>query len=381
MKSDAYGGGGVSFVLFVLLFVLSACGLRESLPPDRHSPTPLSIKTPYYFGKNFEIPADNPTTVEGVALGRMLFYEPRLSGNNTQSCAGCHRQEKAFTDGMRFSLGIDGKKGRKNTMMLANLLWSKRFFWNGRSPSLEHQALIPIQDTLEMHETLDNVVAKLQADSQYPALFAAAFGSDSVSATHIAKALAQFQRTLISDDSPYDRYLKGQYQPTPQEKMGMKLFQTHPLPGVGLRGGNCGDCHLGASTAGDVNGFQGFHNNGLDNDTEMKKGLQKVTGKPFDRGKFKAPSLRNIALTAPYMHDGRFATLEDVLEHYDTHIKTSQTLDPLILEASNKPIIKGEPVKLHLTSEEKAAIIAFLNMLTDSTFIRNKAFSNPFTQK
>ncbi len=356
-----------------------ACSLQEEAAPNTaYNPTPYPLNTPYYFGRTAEIPADNPTTVEGVELGRMLFYEKRLSGDNTQSCASCHKQSKAFADGRQFSVGIAGLEGTKNAMSLANLLWSSRFFWDGRSDSLEAQALIPIEDPIEMHETLENAVAKLQAAPEYPPRFFAAFGTDSVSAEHIGKALAQFQRTLISANSRYDQYLRGEYTPTPLELQGMTLFQTHPVAETGLRGGNCGDCHLGPLTSGELRDFQGFHNNGLDPDAYLKPGLEAVTGNPFDRGKFKAPTLRNIALTAPYMHDGRFNTLEEVLEHYNEHVQFSQTLDPLIIEASNEIVVEGEPIKLHLTDREKEAILAFLHMLTDSSFIENEAFSNPF---
>ncbi len=366
-------------IVGVVLLGMYACASSDSIEPEQpFAPVPYPLKTPYYFGNNFQIPEENPTTVEGVALGRMLFYEKRLSGNNTQSCASCHQQAKAFTDNKQFSKGIEGALGVKNAMSLSNLLWTKRFFWDGRSSSLEEQALIPIQDPLEMHETLENAVAKLQADADYPNKFRLAFGSDSVTAENIGKALAQFQRTLISDNSRYDQYLRGEYQPTEQEQLGLSMFQTHPIPEIGLRGGNCGDCHVGAMLSGELTAFQGFHNNGLDTDETLKSGLQNVTGNPFDKGKFKAPTLRNIALTAPYMHDGRFNTLEEVLEHYNEHVQRSQTLDPLIIEASNEIVINGASIQLHLTHTEKEAIIAFLNMLTDSSFIQNEAFSNPF---
>jgi cytochrome c peroxidase len=339
-----------------------------SRPSDETGP--YELHTPRYFG-DYQLPAGNPLTKEGVALGRMLFYEKMLSNNNTISCASCHQQAKAFTDGNAFSKGSEGLPGKRSTMSLVNLLWNKRFFWDGRSTSLEEQALIPIQDPLEMHQTLDGAVAKLQNSALYPPKFKLVFGAETITAQNIAKALAQFQRTLVSANSRYDQYLNKTYQPTPQELNGEALFMTHPVAGR-VRGGNCGDCHGGFLTT-----LGNFHNNGLDTETQ-DKGLEKVTGRPADRGKFRAPSLRNIALTAPYMHDGRFATLEEVLDHYNDHIRTSETLDPLILEASNEPVVPGEPVRLHLTAKEKKDIIAFLHMLTDSTFITDKRFSDPF---
>jgi len=156
------------------------------------------------------------------------------------------------------------------------------------------------------------------------------------------------------------------------------LFFTHPEPSNSIRGGNCGDCHVNILTSGVNDNFEGFKNNGLDDDSGLEEGLASVTGIPSDKGKFKVPSLRNIALTAPYMHDGRFATLEEVLDHYNEGIKRSETLDPLILEASNESIDPNEDIKLHLTNEEKEAIIAFLHTLTDYSFITNEKFSDPF---
>lgn len=348
--------------------------ISESTPQNQ----PYELETPYYFSNNYEIPEDNPTTVAGVELGRMLFYEPLLSGNNQQSCASCHRQENAFAEPRPVSIGTRGQVGTRNSMSLSNLLWVKRFFWDGRAETLEEQALDPITNPVEMDESLSNAIAELQATDRYPELFERAFGNETITAENLAKALSQFERTLISSNSKYDQYLRGEYEPTDLELQGIELFFTHPVPEIGLRGGNCGDCHVGPLVAGEITEFQGFHNNGLDTDEDLKEGLQRVTGNAFDRGKFRAPSLRNIALTAPYMHDGRFQTLEEVIEHYDAHVQRSQTLDPLIIEASNEVRTPGDPVLLHLTSEEKEAILAFLHMLTDETFIRDERFSNPF---
>ncbi len=365
-------------ILFIFSALLIACDSTEE--PSVSFPTAfdLEAEVPFYFGSNFEIPEDNPMTVEGIALGRMLFYEKKLSGDNSMSCGTCHQQSKAFTDGERFSKGIDGSLGRFNAMSLTNLLWNQKFFWNGRSTSLEEQALIPIEDPIEMHQSLDAAVAKLQNTPEYPEMFKKAFGDEIITAENIGKAIAQFERTLISSNSKYDQFLKGEYTPTALEQRGIDLFFTHPIAQAGLRGGNCGDCHTNVLTSGDLNGFNGFHNNGLDEDATLRDGLKTVTGKDADKGKFKAPTLRNIALTAPYMHDGRFNTLEEVLEHYDQHIRTSNTLDPLIIEASNEIRSPGDPVKLFLTPDEKEAIIAFMNMLTDEEFITNPKFSDPF---
>jgi cytochrome c peroxidase len=366
--------------LVFLTFVFSACDKgkdAEVEPKDR----PYEVSIPEQFSRNFDITSANQLTVAGVELGRMLFYEKKLSGNNTMSCASCHKQERAFADGNAFSVGIDGKPGRKNSMSIANVLWENRFFWDGRAGSLESQAVIPIQDTLEMHENLGNAIAELQASPLYPPKFKLAFGSNIITADHVANALSQFQRTLISSNSKFDQYLKGVYTPTEQELRGIQLFRTHPDPLNKIRGGNCGDCHLGALLNGDQDGLFGFHNNGLDDDAHLSEGVMAVTGNLEDKGKFKVPTLRNIALTAPYMHDGRFNTLAEVLDHYNDHISQSKTLDPLITSASNEIQKPGDnSIKLYLTEQEKLDIIAFLNMLTDEEFTKDKRFANPFDE-
>lgn len=372
---------GLAWLL--MLFLSVSCnknGIGEDPQADFNAPLrPYNLQIPDYFSRNFRIPDDNPLTEQGVELGRMLFYDTRLSSDNSISCASCHRQSAAFADNNRFSKGVEGRIGTRNSMSLANLLWVNRFFWDGRAASLEQQALVPIGHPDEMNLPPDEAAAKLQKIPEYPPRFKQVFGSEQITPLNIAKALAQFQRTLISANSRYDRYLRGEYRPNSLELQGMQLFFTHPIPEIGLRGGNCGDCHIGPLVQGDPTGFRGFHNNGLDTDAALAPGLQNVTGNPNDRGKFRAVSLRNIALTAPYMHDGRFKTLEEVLEHYDQHIQMSSTLDPLIIEASNEIRHDNDaPVKLYLTPQEKRAILAFLNMLTDSTFIQDERFSNPF---
>lgn len=363
----------LSQLFIAFLFLLSACdsGVEELEKP-------FSFEVPYYFGTNYSIPDDNTISEEKVELGRFLFYEKQLSADGTVSCGSCHQQGKAFTDGRALALGVGGKISPFNSMSLSNLLFVKHFFWNGRSPSLENQSLEPIENPLEMNLSLEEAVNRLQNDSRYPPLFKAAFGSEEINTDRIAKAISTFERTLISSDSKYDRYLLGEEELTEQEERGMHLFFTHPEPSIGLRGGNCGDCHVGVLLAGETFGLNGFHNNGLDTDDNLKPGLMSVTGDAFDKGKFRAPSLRNIELTAPYMHDGRFATLEEVLEHYNDHIQLSETLDPLIQEASNQPIFTGDPIKLYLSEQEKEDIIAFLKTLTDHEFISNPAFSDPF---
>ncbi|NJO86889.1 MAG: cytochrome-c peroxidase [Lewinella sp.] len=254
-------------------------------------------------------------------------------------------------------------------MALVNLLWVDKFFWDGRSPSLEDQARQPIEDPTEMNLPIAQAAAKLQGIGIYPPQFEKAFGSSTITPENIQKALAQFERTLISENSKFDQFLKEQYRPTEQEMRGIRLFQTHPVWQVNLRGGNCGDCH----GAGALTTLNTFHNNGLET-TPSDLGRELITGNLSDRGKMRAPSLRNIALTAPYMHDGRFKTLKDVLDHYNEHIQNGPYLDILIKEASNL----GDNQPLGLTEQEKADILVFLDMLTDSTFVTDKRFSDPF---
>ncbi len=363
MKNNA-----LAFIVFIclgMLVCLGGCGQQYD------SPNPLSgsplIDAPAYFG-TYKVPEDNQTTEAGVELGRMLFYEKMLSADNTLSCASCHKQEHAFSDERTFSIGVDGKPGKRQSMSLANLVWQTQFFWDGRVSTLEKQALFPIQDSLEMHQPLDKMVGKLQASANYPVKFMNAFGTDQITAELVAKALAQFERTLVSSNSRYDKFIRKEYVLSAQERNGMVLFQTHPTPENGLRGGNCGDCHGG----GYLTFLNGFHNNGLDA-SPSDPGLGGFTKAAFDNGKFKVPTLRNIAMTAPYMHDGRFNSLEEVLDHYNEHVQNSATLDPN-MSASNK--VNGK--SLGLTAQEKADIIAFLKTLSDSTFIQNPKFASPF---
>jgi cytochrome c peroxidase len=354
--------------------VLAGCDAR------RREPTPLSgFTAPFVFGR-FEVPADNPLTEEAVELGRRLFYDPRVSGSNTVSCATCHVQQLAFTDGRRTSIGVSGKPLAFNSMSLANLSWGpQHFFWNGRAASLEEQALVPIQHPDEMAQDLDELVAELSADPDYRALFRTAYGE--IDATTIARALASFERTMVSSNSRYDRFLRGEITLDAQEELGRKLFMAHPDTKVSLRGGNCIDCHSQFLTAGFSTRHDGFSNNGLDDEAHLQPGLQEVTGKAAHRGLFKVPSLRNVALTAPYMHDGRFDTLEQVLEHYDSGIRQSSTLSPLIVEADNLGAGAEGRISLHLTAAERAAIIAFLHALTDPDFVSAERFSDPFARR
>ncbi|AFM04693.1 cytochrome c peroxidase [Bernardetia litoralis DSM 6794] len=363
-------------VLF-LLISLSSCSEKENPEPETELTGIYPVEELLYFGDK-NLPTDNITTYEGIELGRKLFYDKRLSSDGTVSCATCHKQELAFTDGKAKSIGVNNAEMSVSAMSLVNLTWNNRLTWDGKSQTLEEQAFLPMENHLEMNQDADITAQILSATDEYPVLFEAAFGSEEITPQKITKALAQFERTLISNNSKYDKYLRGEYQATESELRGIQLFFTHPEAEQGIRGGNCGDCHLGSLTSGSTLGFEGLHNNGLDNDENLEEGLFSVTQNSYDKGKFRTPSLRNIALTAPYMHDGRFQTLEEVIEHYDVGVQKSQTLSTLITAASNDFITdpNGE-VRLALTEQEKQDIIAFLEMLTDEDFITNPAFSEP----
>lgn len=319
---------------------------------------PFPLDYPAYFGNRYFIPPDNPTTRQGVLLGRTLFYEPLLSSNGKISCASCHRQERAFTDGRRFSIGVDGVATKRNSMSLANLLWVRNLFWDGRSRSLEEQAHVPMLDVHEMNQSAELSAGKLRGDRHYQKLFAAAFGNDSITGDRIAKALAQFERTLISAKAPYDDYLTDAYAPRPDEQRGMDLFMGRNVSSTRV---NCVHCHGSPRLMVEL-----FHNNGLDTDP-ADYGREDFTRDKGDRGRFRVPTLRNIAVTAPYMHDGRFATLREVLDHYSDHIQSSATLSSFIPDSTDGNGRRG----LLLNDGQKEDIIAFLGLLTDSTFLTN----------
>jgi cytochrome c peroxidase len=363
----------------LLAAVLVALAAGRHKPPSRVA-TPLTdFSAPFVFGR-FNVPADNPLTKEAVALGRRLFYDPNLSANGKVACSTCHIQRLAFTDGLKTSVGVSGKPLSFNSMTLANLMWGpQHFFWNGRTTTLEEQVLTPLQHADEMGQDLGRLVAQLSADATYRKLFQTAYGE--ISSAAIARALASFERTLVSSNSRYDQFLRGELSLEPQEELGRKLFMAHPDVKASLRGANCIDCHSQFLTGGASARYDGFSNNGLDDEAHLQPGLEAVSGKLAHRGMFKVPSLRNIALTAPYMHDGRFDTLEQVLDHYDNGIRSSTTLSPLIVEADNQDAVVAGRISLHLTATEKAALIAFLHTLTDREFVTAERFSDPFEHK
>ena len=300
------------------------------------------------------LPPDNPLSNEGVALGLRLFHEPRLSVNNSQSCASCHLQRAALADPRKLSIGAKGDVGKRNAMPLFNLGWASDFFWDGRAKSLREQVIMPIQDPHEMAETLDNVIKKLEGDPSYLEGFERAFGEPGITSPKLALALEQHLLTLVSQDSKYDRAVRMLEKFSPQEQRGLELFLTEFDPARGMRGADCFHCHGGTLFTSNR-----YADNGLDLDP-ADPGRMAVTGKASDRGKFKIPSLRNIALSAPYMHDGRFSTLEEVVDHYSTGVKRSPNLDPNIGKHPDEGI--------QLSEADKKALVAFLKTLTDDKF-------------
>ena len=316
--------------------------------------------TPYRFtfSRFFpqpDLPRDNPLTVEGVALGGKLFFDRRLSADDTESCATCHNPHLAFSQPRRFSRGIDGDIGPRNAMALENLAWKSSFFWDGRASSLREQALQPIQNPIEMHEPLTTLVAKISADADYHRLFANAFGSTKITTDHIARAIEQFLLVQTSFDSKFDHVMNGTAKFTDEEARGFILFNTEYDPYHGQYGADCFHCH-----GGPLFQSQSFANNGLDS-TFRDLGRYNVTKRAGDEGKFAVPSLRNVAVTAPYMHDGRFQTLEQVVEHYCTGTKRSPTLDPNLAKHPDG----GVP----LSAADKKALVAFLKTLTDEKYL------------
>lgn len=366
------------FILFFAMVSLGAESCREDddttcttcpnndIITGDYNPQPFAITVPSWLPP-VPVPPDNLLTTDGVALGRMLFYDPILSSDSTLSCASCHKQERAFTDGLAVSTGVLGISGKRSAMSLANLAYNTRgFFWDGRTGSLETQALIPVEDHIEMNENWDNVVQKFRNHATYPALFRKAFGIElksQITKELAAKALAQFQRTLISGNSRYDQIIWAQQGwLTDQEQRGLELFFIEFAGTVQHPG--CSHCHFNPLFT-DNN----FRQNGLEDVPDLLSfpdpGRGAISGIANDNGKFRVPTLRNIELTAPYMHDGRFATLEQVLDHYATGGHGVSNEDPNIF-----PFV--------LDAQQKEDLIAFLKTLTDQTFVTNPNFSNPF---
>jgi cytochrome c peroxidase len=350
-----------SFIILVIAFLVVACKKDKTVNPTQwvYDPTTYNMVLPTGFPP-MAIPSDNQLTVEGVELGRHLFYEKKMSSTLTQACADCHFPQKAFSDTMQFSQGVTGAFGNRQSMVLQNLGYANDFFWDGRAPTLEDQIFGPVVNPIEMNDTWPNVESKLQADTMYQRMFFEAFGIEAIDSVHVSKAVAQFLRTLVSGNSRWDKWSRFELMLTPDEIAGYDLFKD-------LLGADCFHCHPHSSR---LFTDHSYSNNGLDL-TFLDNGLGDVTGASTDNGKFKVPTLRNIEYSAPYMHDGRFATLDDVIDHYSDNIEpASPNISPSIEFAAGGGVA--------LTPTEKMQVKAFLLSLSDPEFINNPAFSNPF---
>ncbi|MEO6302888.1 MAG: cytochrome c peroxidase [Bacteroidia bacterium] len=334
---------------------------------------PFIKDKPYIFPEINYFPvmpvsASNSVTINGVELGRYLFYDPILSFDSSISCASCHKQEFAFSDSPnQFSKGIYQQLQNRNTMPLFNLAWYPNLFWDGRAETIEQQVFHPVRDKKEMSINWKEAEKKIKRNKFYKKLFNKTFGKIEIDSNLISKAIAQFERTLISYNAKYDKVLRHEAKFTMEELEGLELLND-------MTKGNCLHCHTtdanGLGTTGE------FSNNGLDevsNSLDFKDiGRAKTTKKDVDIGKFKIPSLRNLLFTAPYMHDGRFKTLEEIVNFYSEGLKISPTIDSKMEFAHNR----GSK----FTNLEKKKIIAFLKTLSDSSFIKDKRFSNPFSK-
>ncbi|HRO42591.1 MAG TPA: cytochrome c peroxidase [Flavipsychrobacter sp.] len=352
--------GLVLLTVATLIIALHACKKEEPTPAKIYDPTPLTVEVPAFvktYVGDMPIPADNPMTEEGVALGRILFYEKMLSNDRSMNCATCHKQENAFDDPRPFSQGTNGAFGDRNAMAIINVGWDKIFFWDGRRNTLEGQAHDPVTNPIEMANTWPEVVSRLQNSAKYPDLFFKAFGTTTIDSNLVTKAIAQFERTMVSFNSKFDKYFyqKDSTVFTEQEKRGLTLFSGKAM---------CNMCHLTNTLFTD----RDIRNNGLDVNP-VDGGLMKFTGNPSDKGKFKVPTLRNIEVTAPYMHDSRFTTLEQVVEFYSSGVKpNSPNLDEHMPDFGSG---------LNLNTQEKADLVAFLKTLSDQTFLTDPKFSDP----
>ena len=365
----------IAYIVFVLV-AISACRDKDEMPCDVptgcDSYAPIgenyNLNLPFYAPEPL-IPTDNPMKVNSVILGRHLFWDKRLSGDNTMSCGTCHSPSTAFSDSSPTSVGIDGIFGTRNAMALVNLVFQPIVMWDGRQPDLEAQSGAPVEDPIEMHETWSNVISKLETDTMYQRMFTDAYGSQCMDKERATKSIAQFVRTMNSFNAKYDRVIYGPEQFTSLEQLGLDIWNDEggspPAVPMGQEGADCFHCHSLATEI--FTDFQ-FHNNGLDSVfTDLGQGG--ITGNPNQYGRFKTPTLRNIEYSAPYMHDGRFNTLEEVVEHYNSGGHPSATVDPFM-----KFTVGG----LQLTEQKKAGLVAFLKALSDPEFITNPEFQDPF---
>lgn len=355
-------------------------------PYDYDEDLPAHFQTPVVRGQD-NTPADNTITDAGATLGRVLFYDRALSANHTISCASCHAQDTGFSDTAVLSEGFDGGLTGRNSMGLANARFydAGHFFWDERANTLEDQVLMPIQDPVEMGLTLDELVERVSAQPYYPVLFADAFGDETIDTERISWALSQFVRSIVSYRAPWDEGITaaaanpGGAFPnyTAQQNRGKDVF---------FGAGRCAVCHLEqpgpppppGAPLGNAAVFMLTEaaNNGLDAGPNDDNGLGDAFDDPSLNGMFKSPSLRNVELTGPYMHDGRFDTLRQVIDHYDSGVQDHPNLDPRL----RQPGPGGGPQRLNLSNADKDALEAFLRTLTDEALLEDPRFSDPFRE-
>ncbi|MBX7224612.1 MAG: cytochrome-c peroxidase [Chitinophagales bacterium] len=356
--------------LFIILFISCKKDVKETCGGAK--------TTPYIFPdlpdwKDIVQDPENPVTNEGVYVGRKLFYDPILSKDFTVSCSTCHKPENSFSDPSKFSQGVDGTLGDRNSMALVNLTWGKKFFWDGRSATLREQALIPVPHEKEMKLAWEDAVDRLNKDEKYKDLFCQAFGTSNITKELVTKALAQFEMTLISYNSQYDRFLQGTYNPDASFFRGLNIFITEK--------GDCFHCHALAAIESFADPIRVFTNNGMDEVSDVNAfsdlGVGGITGADNDKGKFKIPTLRNLAFTAPYMHDGRFKTLDEVIDSYNLGPQQSPTVDNILIVKANYRLENFGHWGLNLTDEEKQDLKNFLLSFSDTSFVNNPAFQKP----
>lgn len=358
------------FVLLLVLLVRCTDDCDEPMGPDPCvTSMPIGVDyeldIPFYVSLPTLIPEDNPIKVPAVELGHFLFWDTRLSANNTMSCGTCHSPAASFSDPVPVSVGIDGISGTRSAMAIVNMVFQPIITWDGHQPSLEAQSIAPVENVIEMHDTWDAVIdeIRLSTEPDYPAMFEGAYGSDCITKERASKAMASFMRTMTSFNAKYDRAEFGPETFTDLEAAGKNLFSLEG--GEGFEGADCFHCHnLDTQIFSDGE----FRNNGLDAEfSDLGRG--EVTGIAAENGKFKVPTLRNIEVSAPYMHDGRFQTLEEVIDHYNEGGMVSATIDPFM---------EVQGVGLALTPIEKQQLVAFLKTFTDVEFLTNIEFQDPF---
>lgn len=342
--------------------------------PVLYEQTPYPFEIPVGFPQPF-IPADNPMTVEGVALGRYLFYDKNLSRDRSLSCASCHFQGNMFGDPDPVSTGIDGQQGRRQAMVLFNLAWQEKFFWDGRAGSLEEQVVMPVTDPIELDSDWETVISRVSTEPTYDSLFIKAFNQEEVTQELIAKAMAQFIRTMVSANSKYDRVIRlGQEswdaQPAAPDgrslqEIGYNMFLTEE--------GDCFHCHGEQETSFLLGGFAPdltFLNNGSVTDNSTDLGREEVTNATSDFGKFKVPSLRNVSISAPYFHNGSIPDLDSLLNFYSMGGHTNKNIDPNM---------RKQGVTFPRFNElQKDALEQFIFALSDFDFLQDTAYSNPW---